>query len=119
KEAQERAQAAAEVRARIEREEAAAQAAAQPRKPRKVLVPLAIAAAVLLGLAIALLQFMPLTPWVASAEKIATERVGEPVTIGKMHYALFPFPALTLENVIVGAQQDVRIPTVVIDMGIG
>ncbi|MGH8663876.1 MAG: AsmA-like C-terminal region-containing protein, partial [Burkholderiales bacterium] len=119
KEAQERAKAAAEVRARIAQEEAAAQALAQPRKPRKILLPVAIAALVLLGVAVALLQFMPLTPWVASAEKIAAERVGETVTIGKMHYSLFPSPGLTLENVVVGAQQDIRIPAVIVSMGIG
>jgi hypothetical protein len=36
-----------------------------------------------------------------------------------MHYSLFPAPALTLESVTVGAQQDIRIPVVVVGMGIG
>src|SRR5690606_18327366 len=100
-------------------EEEAARAAARVRKPRKVLVPVAIALAVLLGAALALLHVMPLTPWVANAEKIASERIGETVTIGTMRYSLFPTPALTLEGVAVGVQQDIRIPVAVVGMGLG
>jgi hypothetical protein len=119
KEAEERARAAAELRARMAEEEAAARAAAQPKKPRKVLVPVAVTALVLLAAAVAMLHFMPLTPWVANVERLASERIGEPVNIGNMRYALFPSPALTLENVTVGAQQNIRIPTVVVGMGPG
>jgi hypothetical protein len=35
-----------------------------------------------------------------------------------MHYSLFPRPALTLEGVAVGPQQDIRIPTVVAELGL-
>jgi hypothetical protein len=118
KEAAERAKAAAEIRARIAEEEAARAAAAQPEKPRKVLLPMGIAALLLIGFALALLEFMPLTPWVRNVERIASERLGETVTVSKMHYSLFPSPALTLEGVAVGAQQDIRIPSVQAAIGI-
>jgi hypothetical protein len=90
-----------------------------PRKKRSVLVPVVAGTVILAVAAGGLLHIMPLTPWIADAEKIASERFGEPVTVGTMRYSLFPSPALTLENVIFGRQQDVKIPNAIVALGIG
>ena len=73
----------------------------------------------LIGIGAGTLHLMPLTPWIPNVEKIAGERIGEPVTIGSMHYALFPSPTLTLSQVTIGRQQDIKVPTVTAAIGIG
>jgi hypothetical protein len=118
REAEERAKVAAVERARQKEEEAQRAAMLLPRKRRNVAVPIAIAAIVLVIAAGALLQFMPLTPWASSAEKVFEERIGEPVSIGTMRYSLFP-PELRMENVLIGRQQDIKVPSLAIAMGVG
>jgi hypothetical protein len=116
KEAEERAKIAAEERARRAEEEALL-AAAKPRKKTKILVPAVLSAVLLVGAGIGGLHLMPLTPWINAAEKIASERTGEPVTIGSMRYAIFPSPALTLEKLTIGPQQDIKVPSATVAIG--
>jgi hypothetical protein len=61
---------------------------------------------------------MPLSPWIPAVEKMAAVRIGDPVTIGALHYALFPAPTLTLEGITIGRQQDIKVPSAAAAIGI-
>ncbi len=56
------------------------------------------------------LQFMPLDA--AFYEKLASERFGAPVKIQSASFSLLPSPAVKFDNVLVGADQAMRIATV-------
>jgi uncharacterized protein involved in outer membrane biogenesis len=49
---------------------------------------------------------------------MASDAIGEPVRVGRVHASVFPSFHLKLENVTIGAQQDVRIPTLTAFMDI-
>ncbi|MFN0314319.1 MAG: AsmA-like C-terminal region-containing protein [Burkholderiales bacterium] len=70
---------------------------------------LALVAVVLL-----VIQFASLSPWAPDIEKIASQRLGEPVRIGSLHATVFPRVQLILEKVTVGPAQDVRADSVVV-----
>jgi hypothetical protein len=64
---------------------------------------------VLAALAVAVVQIQRLPLDVASFEKAAADRLGEPVRIGALHIALLPRPHLRLENIEIGKEQQIRI----------
>jgi hypothetical protein len=68
---------------------------------------IAIGLAVLIAAGLGYLHFRPLD--VSEYERLATESLGVPVKIGAGKVALFPAPALRLEKVTVGEQDNVQI----------
>jgi uncharacterized protein involved in outer membrane biogenesis len=70
------------------------------------------------GLLIAGVQVAPLSAYAPQIEKMASDAIGEPVRVGRVHASVFPSFHLKLENVTIGAQQDVRIPTLTAFMDI-
>ncbi|MBZ0094205.1 MAG: hypothetical protein K8H75_02335 [Sulfuricella sp.] len=109
-----RARALADARAE-EAEKARQKALAKPRKfkrPVKWGKAALISLAALVLLPLALLQVMSLNIFIPPIEKLASDRVGEPVSINSMRASLWPAPHLRLEGVSIGKLRDIKIPTV-------
>jgi hypothetical protein len=83
-------------------------------KPTNWTRTLGISAAVLLVVAIALLHVVPLNNFVGSAQSVMSKRLGVPVTIANVRYALLPFPELTLERVGIGKLQETKAESIVV-----
>jgi hypothetical protein len=73
-----------------------------------------ISAGVLLAVGIGLLHVVPLNNYIGSVQGIMAQRLGVPVTITNVRYALLPFPELTLERVGIGKLQETRIESIVV-----
>ena len=112
-EAAARAKAAAEERRKRE-------ADGKPGKPVRATRPtnwlrtIGISAGVLLAVAIGLLHVVPLNNYIGGAQQIMSQRLGVPVTITNLRYALLPFPQLTLERVGIGKLQEIKIESIVV-----
>jgi hypothetical protein len=78
----------------------------------RLLKPLLISIPLVLILAVGLMHVINLTMLIAPIEKLATASVGEPVKVQQVHASLFPQPHLTLTDVAVGSNADVKIGSV-------
>ncbi len=103
-------------RKKSERERLAREAKKRAWGPGRIALVAAIA---IVALVIGGIQVAPLSAYAPEMEKLASERIGEPVRIGAVHASLFPGFHLKLENVTVGQQQDMRLPIVTAHMDIG
>ena len=56
----------------------------------------------LIGVAVAALHFVPLNGYIAGARQVLSQRLGVPVDISELRYALLPWPELTLQGVALG-----------------
>ncbi len=50
-----------------------------------------------------------MTGYIPAVERIISERLQEPVSIGGLRFSLFPTPQLKIERIAIGARQDVRV----------
>lgn len=101
--------------ARAEEAEKAKQALAKPQKrkrPVKWGKPALILLAALILLPLVLLQVMSLNIFIPSIEKLASDRMREPVFIQSLRASLWPAPHLQLEGVSIGKLRDIKIPLV-------
>ncbi len=103
-------------RKKSERERLAREAKKRAWGPGRIALVAGIAVVTLL---IGAIQVAPLSAYAPEMEKLASERIGEPVRIGAVHASVFPGFHLKLENVTVGQQQDMRVPSVTAYMDIG
>ena len=103
-------------RKKSERERLAREAKKRAWGPGRIAL---VAGVALIAALIGAVQIAPLTAYAPEMEKLASERLGEPVRIGGVHASVFPAFHLKLENVTVGQQQDVRVPSVTAYMDIG
>ena len=110
-----RARSAAEDRRK--REDEARDAAVAVRKPPSWPKTVAIALVALIGVAVAALHFVPLNGYIAGARQVLSQRLGVPVDISELRYALLPSPKLTLQGVALGSLQEVKIGSVVVAAG--
>lgn len=107
----------AEARARTVAVELQAEAAARA-KPKPAGTPVRWGKPLLLSLAglivalVGLLHVVTLNVHIPLFEKLASDRVLEPVTIGTLRASLWPAPHFKLEGVTVGKLRDVKIDTV-------
>jgi uncharacterized protein involved in outer membrane biogenesis len=53
--------------------------------------------------------------YVPAVQRIASERLGEPVAVGDLHFAIFPSPKIRLDDVKIGQQLDIRVRTIELD----
>ena len=87
-------------------------------KPKKLKRPVKwgktalIALAALLVLPIVLLHVMSLNIFIPPIEKLASDRMGEPVSIHSLRASLWPAPHLKFDGVTLGKLRDIKIPTV-------
>ena len=83
-------------------------------KPTNWKRTIGISAGVLLAVAIGLLHVVPLNNFIGGAQRVMAQRLGVPVTIANLRYALFPLPELTLERVAIGKLQEIKIDNIVV-----
>jgi hypothetical protein len=109
-----RAKAAAEERRKREADVKAGKPVRATR-PTNWVRTIGISAGVLLAVAIGLLHVVPLNNYIGSAQQVMAQRLGVPVTITNLRYALLPFPQLTLQRVGIGKLQEVKIESIVVN----
>ncbi len=103
-------------RKKSDRERLAREAKKRAWGPSRIALVAGIVAVALLIVGI---QVAPLSAYAPEMEKLASERIGEPVRIGALHASVFPSFHLKLDNVTIGQQQDVRVHNVTAYMDIG
>jgi len=69
---------------------------------------------VALAIAIGLLHVVPLNNYIGPVQDLMSKRLGVPVTITNLRYALFPAPQLTLHRVGIGKLQEVKVDSIVV-----
>ena len=109
-----RAKAAAEERKKREADVKAGKKPVRATRPTNWVRTIGISAGVLLVVAIGLLHVVPLNNYIGGAQQIMAQRLGVPVTITNLRYALLPFPQLTLERVGIGKLQEIKIESIVV-----
>jgi uncharacterized protein involved in outer membrane biogenesis len=85
------------------------------KKYKKIL----IGAAVVIGLLVILPFLIPVQTYLHEAEKIASEKLGAPVTINSAHLFLLPSPRVVASDITVGAQQELKVERLVVIPTIG
>jgi len=65
-------------------------------------------------LIVGLLHVVNLSMLIKPIEKLASDSIGEPVTVKEVHASLFPQPRLILTDVTVGSDVDIKVSTVYI-----
>ena len=80
------------------------------KKSKKILI-----AAVLVIVLLLILPFLiPMQAYLQQAEKIASEKLGQPVTIGSAHVLLLPSPRVSASDIVVGAHEELKVASLVV-----
>lgn len=82
--------------------------------PMKLLKRLAIAFAILLAIMVAVPFFIPVSSYIPQIEKLAADKLKEPVKILSLKVAMLPLPHATLTGITVGKAPDIAIQTVTV-----
>jgi uncharacterized protein involved in outer membrane biogenesis len=80
----------------------------------RVLKIAAIVLAVLLLIAFVAPFLVPVKTYIPALQTLAARRLNEPVSIGNLGFALLPLPYVTVEDIRIGAAEDVKIGRVVL-----
>lgn len=80
------------------------------KKSKKIL----LAAVLVIGLLLILPFLIPMQTYLHQAEKIASEKLGQPVTIGSAHVQLLPSPRASASDIVVGAHEELKIANLVV-----
>ena len=89
------------------------------RTPLDRLKPFVIGAAVLIAVVLGGVQLVPMNSYVPSIEKLASDHIKEPVSIGSMHVSILGGFTIILQNIRLGTTQDVRIDKVTLSPEFG
>ncbi|HEV7820135.1 MAG TPA: AsmA-like C-terminal region-containing protein, partial [Burkholderiales bacterium] len=92
---------------------------AAPRKTARWGRTVAISAVLLLLIAVAAIQIVPVTGYIPAVERLISERVQQPVSIGGLRFTLFPTPQLKIERMSIGKGQEARIDATLIPITLG
>ncbi len=84
-------------------------------KYKKILIFAAIA----IGLLLIAPFLIPMQTYLHKAEKIASEKLGQPVTIGSARLFLLPSPRVAASDIVVGKQQELQVESLVVTPTIG
>ncbi|HVY07541.1 MAG TPA: AsmA-like C-terminal region-containing protein, partial [Burkholderiales bacterium] len=79
------------------------------KTPLERLKPFIIGVVVLVALVLGGIQIVPMNSYVPSIEKLASEHIKEPVSIGSMHISVLSGFTINLQNVKLGTTQDIKI----------
>ena len=82
------------------------------KTPLDRLKPVIIGVVALVAVVIGGVQLVPMNSYVPSIEKLASEHIKEPVSIGSMHVSILGGFSIILQNVRLGTTQDVKIDKV-------
>lgn len=80
----------------------------------KALKTLAIILVVLAAIAFVLPFLVPVKTYIPTLEKLASDRLGEPVAITHLKFALLPLPSATVEGILIGTEREIRIGAVTV-----
>ena len=80
------------------------------KKSKKIL----IAAVLVIGLLLILPFLIPMQTYLHQAEKIASEKLGQPITIGSAHIQLLPSPRVSAGDIVVGAHEEFKVASLVV-----
>jgi hypothetical protein len=75
---------------------------------------ISIGVAVVTGLLVILPFIIPMQTYLHEAEKIASEKLGVPVTINSAHLFLLPSPRVVASDITVGARQEIKMERLVV-----
>ncbi len=78
-----------------------------------------IAAALVFALLLILPFLIPMQTYLHKAEQIASEKLGQPVTIGAAHVMLLPSPRVSASDIVVGAHEELKVANLVVIPTIG
>jgi hypothetical protein len=84
-------------------------------KTKKIL----IGTALLIGLLLILPFLIPMQTYLHQAEKIASEKLGQPVSINSAHLFLLPSPRVVADDIVVGKNQELKVESLVVIPTIG
>jgi len=79
------------------------------KTPLDRLKPVIIGIAVLIAVVIGGVQLLPMNSYAPVIEKLASDHIREPVSIGSMHVSIVSGFTINLQNIKIGTTQDVRI----------
>jgi hypothetical protein len=82
------------------------------RTPLDRLKPVIIGVVALIAVVIGGVQLVPMNSYVPSIEKLASEHIKEPVSIGSMHVSILGGFTIILQNIKLGTTQDIKIDKV-------
>ena len=102
----------AEEAERKRRELKALQKQGRVRSPLDRMKPVVIGLAAVVAIAVAIVEFMPVGGYVPAVERLASNHIGEPVSIQSMSMSALSGFEFRLENVKIGTTQDVQIGSV-------
>jgi len=89
------------------------------RTPLERFAPLIIGVIAVVAVVVGGIQLLPMNTYIPSIEKIASDHIGEPVTIGSMRVSVLGGMSMSLDNVRVGTTQDVKIDKVELLLDLG
>ncbi len=89
------------------------------RSPMERARPFVIGVIVLVALVVGAIQVMPMSGYIPAVEKMVSDNVGEPVTIGSMKMSVLSGLQFRLGNVNIGTTQDVSLNDVVVTPELG
>ena len=78
-----------------------------------------IGAVLVIGLLLILPFLIPMQTYLHKAEQIASEKLGQPVTIGAVHVLLLPSPRVAASDIVVGAHEELKVANLVVTPTIG
>ncbi len=84
------------------------------RSPLERARPFIIGVVVVVGLVFGVVNLMPMSGYIPAAEKMMSDKLGEPLTIGAMKMSLTSGLEFKLSNVNIGSTQDVTLNDVVV-----
>lgn len=73
-----------------------------------------IGAALVIGLLLILPFLIPMQTYLHQAEKIASEKLGQSVTINSAHLFLLPSPRVVASDIVVGKNQELKVESLVV-----
>ena len=82
------------------------------RTPLDRLKPVVIGIAILIVVVLGGVQLVPMNSYVPAIERLASEHIKEPVSIGSMHLSILSGFTINLQNIKLGTTQDVKIDKV-------
>ena len=85
------------------------------KKTKKIV----IATAIIVGLLLILPFLIPIQTYLRQAEQIASEKLGQPVTIQSAHLFLIPSPRVVADDIVVGKNQELKVERLVVMPTIG
>jgi hypothetical protein len=80
------------------------------KKNKKILIGLSA----LISLLIILPFLIPTQSYLREAERVASEKIGAPVTIASGHWLLLPSPRIVVDDITVGKLQEIKVAQIVV-----